>query len=65
MQAYGTILSCTVLQDHSGLSKCVGFVQFSGQEEAESSIAALHGKVLLVWPDGDVSPAYLIDNFLL
>lgn len=47
LQEFGRIQSCTVLRDHSGKSKQVGFVQFSSDEEATSCVEAMHGKVKL------------------
>ena len=45
MQKFGNIQSCTVLRDHAGKSKQVGFVQFSSEEEATSCVSEMHGKV--------------------
>lgn len=45
LQAFGTIQSCTVLHDHHGYSKLVGFVQFSSDEEAKKAVQEMHNKV--------------------
>ena len=44
-QKFGKIQSCTVLRDHAGKSKQVGFVQFSSEVEATSCVSEMHGKV--------------------
>ena len=46
-QACGTIQSCTVLHDHLGKSKQVGFVQFSSDDEAKKAVQEMHNKVLI------------------
>ena len=45
VQEFGTIQSCTVLHDHLGKSKQVGFVQFSSDAEAKTAVQEMHGKV--------------------
>ncbi|CAL9242343.1 unnamed protein product [Arabidopsis halleri] len=42
---YGTITSCKVMRDSSGVSKGSGFVTFSKPEEASKAIAAINGEM--------------------
>ncbi|XP_019161831.1 PREDICTED: polyadenylate-binding protein 6-like [Ipomoea nil] len=42
---YGIILSCKVVEEKNGKSKCFGFVHFETQNLAISAISSLHGAV--------------------
>ncbi|WOK98260.1 hypothetical protein Cni_G06970 [Canna indica] len=44
--AFGTILSCKIVTDTSGLSKGYGFVQFHQEESAQSAIEKLNGTLM-------------------
>ncbi|XP_047314598.1 polyadenylate-binding protein 2-like, partial [Impatiens glandulifera] len=44
--SFGTILSCKVATDSSGLSKGYGFVQFDGDEASQKAIAKLNGMLV-------------------
>lgn len=43
---FGSILSCKIATDASGLSKGYGFVQFDSEESAQSAIDKLNGMLL-------------------
>ncbi|XP_019178274.1 PREDICTED: polyadenylate-binding protein 6-like [Ipomoea nil] len=42
---YGKIVSCKVVEEENGKSKCFGFVQFETHNSAISAITSLHGAV--------------------
>ncbi|EJU05344.1 polyadenylate binding protein [Dacryopinax primogenitus] len=44
--AFGTVLSCKVATDDSGLSKGYGFVHYDSNEAAEAAIKAVNGMLL-------------------
>lgn len=46
MQKHGDVLSCKVLRHPTGVSKRVGFVQMSTQEDTQAALAALHGRLV-------------------
>ncbi|XP_074348511.1 polyadenylate-binding protein 8-like isoform X2 [Apium graveolens] len=43
---YGTITSCKVMHDSSGVSKGSGFVSFSAAEEASRALSEMNGKMV-------------------
>ncbi|CAF3666700.1 unnamed protein product [Rotaria socialis] len=43
---FGNILSCNIMADENGQSKCVGFVHFETQEAADSAIHKVNGMLL-------------------
>ncbi|GMI88258.1 POLY(A) BINDING PROTEIN 8, poly(A) binding protein 8 [Hibiscus trionum] len=47
---YGTITSCKVMRDPSGVSKGSGFVAFSTPEEASKALAEMNGKMVVNKP---------------
>ncbi|GMI91138.1 poly(A) binding protein 2, ARABIDOPSIS POLY(A) BINDING 2, POLY(A) BINDING PROTEIN 2 [Hibiscus trionum] len=47
---FGTITSCKVMRDPSGISKGSGFVAFSTPEEASRSLAEMNGKMVASKP---------------
>ncbi|KAL9231722.1 hypothetical protein vseg_006913 [Gypsophila vaccaria] len=47
---YGTITSCKVMRDSSGLSKGSGFVAFSTPEEASRALKDMNGKMVVSKP---------------
>ncbi|KAL4303901.1 hypothetical protein GQ457_10G020690 [Hibiscus cannabinus] len=47
---YGTITSCKVMRDPSGVSKGSGFVAFSTPEEASKALAEMNGKIVVSKP---------------
>ncbi|KAE8698607.1 Polyadenylate-binding protein 2 [Hibiscus syriacus] len=47
---YGTITSCKVIRDPSGVSKGSGFVAFSTSEEASKALAEMNGKMIVSKP---------------
>ncbi|MBA0573056.1 hypothetical protein Golob_000351, partial [Gossypium lobatum] len=47
---YGTITSCKVMRDPSGISKGSGFVAFSTPEEASRALAEMNGKMVVSKP---------------
>ncbi|KAL4280414.1 hypothetical protein GQ457_03G039580 [Hibiscus cannabinus] len=47
---YGTITSCKVMRDPSGISKGSGFVAFSTPEEASRALAEMNGKMVASKP---------------
>nr|KJB32341.1 hypothetical protein B456_005G236500 [Gossypium raimondii] len=47
---YGTITSCKVMRDPSGISKGSGFVAFSTPEEASRALAEMNGKMVINKP---------------
>ncbi|KAE8691527.1 Polyadenylate-binding protein 4 [Hibiscus syriacus] len=47
---YGTITSCMVMRDPSGVSKGSGFVAFSTPEEASRALAEMNGKMIVSKP---------------
>ncbi|KAL5987720.1 Polyadenylate-binding protein 8 [Asimina triloba] len=44
---FGTITSCKVMREPSGVSRGSGFVAFSTAEEASGALAEMHGKVVV------------------
>ncbi|XP_060218555.1 nucleosome assembly protein 1;2-like isoform X2 [Lycium barbarum] len=44
--SFGDILSCKVVTDSNGQSKCYGFVQFDNDESAQSAIDKLNGALI-------------------
>lgn len=44
--SFGHILSCKVITDSNGQSKCYGFVQFDNDESAQSAIDKLNGMLI-------------------
>lgn len=47
---FGTITSCKVMRDPSGISKGSGFVAFSTAEEASRALAEMNGKMIVSKP---------------
>lgn len=47
---FGTITSCKVMRDPSGVSKGSGFVAFSTPEEASRALAEMNGKMIVSKP---------------
>ncbi|KAL1219043.1 Polyadenylate-binding protein 8 [Cardamine amara subsp. amara] len=47
---FGTITSCKVMRDPSGVSRGSGFVAFSTPEEASRAIAEMNGKMIVTKP---------------
>ncbi|GLU04237.1 hypothetical protein SLE2022_213960 [Rubroshorea leprosula] len=47
---FGTIASCKVMRDPSGISKGSGFVAFSAPEEASRALAEMNGKMVVSKP---------------
>ncbi|KAJ6675856.1 POLYADENYLATE-BINDING PROTEIN [Salix viminalis] len=47
---FGTITSCKVMRDPSGISRGSGFVAFSTPEEASRALAEMNGKMLISKP---------------
>ncbi|KAG4147209.1 hypothetical protein ERO13_D05G207566v2 [Gossypium hirsutum] len=47
---FGTITSCKVMRDPSGISKGSGFVAFSTPEEASRALAEMNGKMVVSKP---------------
>ncbi|GMJ09784.1 poly(A) binding protein 2, ARABIDOPSIS POLY(A) BINDING 2, POLY(A) BINDING PROTEIN 2 [Hibiscus trionum] len=47
---YGSITSCKVMRDPSGISKGSGFVAFSTPEEASQALADMNGKMVISKP---------------
>lgn len=47
---YGTITSCKVMRDPSGISRGSGFVAFSTSEEASRALAEMNGKMVISKP---------------
>ncbi|KAL9449370.1 hypothetical protein AB3S75_011320 [Citrus x aurantiifolia] len=47
---FGTITSCKVMRDPSGISKGSGFVAFSTPEEASRALAEMNGKMIVSKP---------------
>ncbi|CAH2036271.1 unnamed protein product [Thlaspi arvense] len=47
---FGTITSCKVMRDPSGVSRGSGFVAFSTPEEASKAIAEMNGKMIVTKP---------------
>uniref|UniRef100_A0A7C9A5L2 Polyadenylate-binding protein n=2 Tax=Opuntia streptacantha TaxID=393608 RepID=A0A7C9A5L2_OPUST len=47
---YGTITSCKVMRDPSGISKGSGFVAFSTAEEASRALMEMNGKMIVSKP---------------
>ncbi|KAJ6328066.1 hypothetical protein OIU77_009870 [Salix suchowensis] len=47
---FGTITSCKVMRDPSGISRGSGFVAFSTPEEASRALAEMNGKMLITKP---------------
>ncbi|XAR64022.1 hypothetical protein NMG60_11024217 [Bertholletia excelsa] len=47
---YGTITSCKVMRDPSGISRGSGFVAFSTHEEASRALAEMNGKMVVSKP---------------
>lgn len=47
---FGTITSCKVMQESSGISKGSGFVAFSTAEEASRALAEMNGKMVISKP---------------
>ncbi|CAF0773885.1 unnamed protein product [Didymodactylos carnosus] len=44
--AFGNILSCKIMTDEQGQSKCFGFVHFETQEAADNAISKVNGMLL-------------------
>ncbi|KAK9073373.1 hypothetical protein SSX86_007697 [Deinandra increscens subsp. villosa] len=47
---YGTITSCKVMRDPSGISRGCGFVAFSSSEEASRALSEMNGKMIVSKP---------------
>ncbi|KAL7085246.1 hypothetical protein ACP275_14G270500 [Erythranthe tilingii] len=47
---FGTITSCKVMRDPSGISRGSGFVAFSSQEEASRALTDMNGKMVISKP---------------
>ncbi|GMJ05597.1 POLY(A) BINDING PROTEIN 8, poly(A) binding protein 8 [Hibiscus trionum] len=47
---YGSVTSCKVMRDPSGISKGSGFVAFSTPEEASRALAKMNGKMVISKP---------------
>ncbi|KAL7619057.1 hypothetical protein Lser_V15G00836 [Lactuca serriola] len=47
---YGTITSCKVMRDPSGISRGSGFVAFSSTEEASRALSEMNGKMIVSKP---------------
>ncbi|XP_060202633.1 polyadenylate-binding protein 2-like [Lycium barbarum] len=47
---YGTITSCNVMRDPSGISRGSGFVAFSTSEEASRALSEMNGKMIVSKP---------------
>ncbi|KAJ6954929.1 polyadenylate-binding protein 8-like [Populus alba x Populus x berolinensis] len=47
---FGTITSCKVMRDPSGISRGSGFVAFSTPEEASRALAEMNGKIIVSKP---------------
>lgn len=47
---FGTITSCKVMRDPSGISRGSGFVAFSTSEEASRALAEMNGKMIISKP---------------
>ncbi|KAG6422084.1 hypothetical protein SASPL_118647 [Salvia splendens] len=47
---FGTVTSCKVMRDPSGISRGSGFVAFSTPEEASRALAGMNGKILISKP---------------
>ncbi|XP_076939644.1 polyadenylate-binding protein 8-like [Bidens hawaiensis] len=47
---YGTITSCKVMRDPSGISRGSGFVAFSSSEEASRALSEMNGKMIVSKP---------------
>ncbi|KAA8528512.1 hypothetical protein F0562_035867 [Nyssa sinensis] len=47
---FGTITSCKVMRDPSGISRGSGFVAFSAPEEASRALAEMNGKIIVSKP---------------
>lgn len=47
---FGTITSCKVMRDPSGISRGAGFVAFSTSEEASRALAEMNGKMIISKP---------------
>ncbi|KAK1316280.1 Polyadenylate-binding protein 2 [Acorus calamus] len=47
---FGTITSCKVMRDPSGISRGSGFVAFSTPEEASRALTAMNGKIVVSKP---------------
>ncbi|CAN8321262.1 unnamed protein product [Cochlearia groenlandica] len=47
---FGTVTSCKVMRDTSGVSRGSGFVAFSTPEEASKAIAEMNGKMIVTKP---------------
>ncbi|XP_071733287.1 polyadenylate-binding protein 2-like [Rutidosis leptorrhynchoides] len=47
---YGTITSCKVMRDPSGISRGSGFVTFSSSEEASRALSEMNGKMIVSKP---------------
>ncbi|PSR99791.1 Polyadenylate-binding protein like [Actinidia chinensis var. chinensis] len=47
---FGTIISCKVMRDPSGISRGSGFVAFSTNEEASRALAEMNGKMIVSKP---------------
>nr|XP_043635589.1 polyadenylate-binding protein 2-like [Erigeron canadensis] len=47
---YGTITSCKVMRDTSGISRGSGFVAFSTSEEASRALSEMNGKMIVSKP---------------
>ncbi|KAJ8637540.1 hypothetical protein MRB53_011807 [Persea americana] len=47
---FGTITSCKVMRDPSGISRGSGFVAFSTPEEASRALAEMNGKIVVSKP---------------
>ncbi|KAL2491381.1 Polyadenylate-binding protein 4 [Abeliophyllum distichum] len=47
---FGTIMSCKVMQDPSGVGRGSGFVAFTTLEEASRTLSEMNGKIVISKP---------------